>query len=75
MKSYIRKLKNRNPELLDALDMLASGGEEGEMEAILQMPMYSPFSVEEVILAFSEEMYLYGPMNGFLDVLYDEVSS
>ena len=74
MKSYIRKLKNRNPELLDALDMLASGGEEGEMEAILQMPMYSPFSVEEVILAFSEEMYLYGPMNGFLDVLYDEAS-
>lgn len=75
MKSYIRKLENRNPELLEALEMLAGNGDEDEMEAILHAPMYRPFSVEEVLLAFSQEMFLYEPMNGFLDALYDEVVS
>ncbi|MBQ1171050.1 MAG: hypothetical protein IIX48_00425 [Lachnospiraceae bacterium] len=46
-----------------------------EMEEILCAPMYRPFSVEEVVLAFSESMFLYMPMNGFLDRLYEEVIS
>lgn len=45
------------------------------MEEILQAPMYRPFSLEEVVLAFSESMFLYMPMNGFLDKLYDEAVS
>jgi len=75
MKSYIRKLKNRNLELLEALEMLTSDGDEMEIEEILHLPMYRPFSIEEVILAFSQEMFLYEPMGGFLEALYDEVVS
>ena len=37
--------------------------------------MYRPFSDEEVVLAFSEGMFLYMPMNGFVDKLYDEAMS
>lgn len=73
MKSYIRKLKNKNPQLHEAIEMLMD--DEDEMEEILHAPMYRPFSVEEVVLAFSESMFLYMPMNGFLDRLYEEVIS
>lgn len=75
MKSYIRKLKNKNPQLQEALEMFMDDADEDEMEEILHAPMYRPFSVEEVVLAFSEAMFLYMPMNGFLDRLYDEAIS
>lgn len=75
MKSYIRKLKNKNPQLPEALELFMDGAEDAALEEILQAPMYRPFSVEEVILAFSESMFLYLPMNGFLDELYDEAVS
>ena len=75
MKSYIRKLKNRNPQLQEAIEMFMDDVDEDEMEEILCAPMYRPFSVEEVVLAFSESMFLYMPMNGFLDRLYEEVIS
>ena len=75
MKSYIRKLKNKNPQLQEALEMFKDDADEDEMEEILHAPMYRPFSVEEVVLAFSEAMFLYMPMNGFLDRLYDEAIS
>lgn len=74
MKSYIRKLKNKNPQLQEALEMFMDADED-EMEEILHAPMYRPFSLEEVVLAFSEAMFLYMPMNGFLDRLYDEIIS
>ena len=75
MKSYIRKLKNRNPQLQEAIEMIIDAADDDEMEEILCAPMYRPFSVEEVVLAFSESMFLYMPMNGFLDRLYEEVIS
>ena len=75
VKSYIRKLKNKNPQLQEALEMFMGDADEDEMEEILHAPMYRPFSLEEVVLAFSEAMFLYMPMNGFLDRLYDEVIS
>lgn len=75
MKNYIRKLKNKNPQLPEALEMLMDIAEAEELEEILQAPMYRPFSVEEVVLAFSETSFLYLPMNGFLDMLYDEAVS
>ena len=71
MRSYIRKLNNKNPELLNALEMFMEAAE--EMEEILNASMYRPFSMEEVILALSEGLFLYMPMNGFLNKLYEEV--
>ena len=75
MKSYIRKLNNKNPELLKALELFMEGADTDEMEQILHTPMYRPFSMEEVVLALSESTFLYMPMNGFLVRLYDEVVS
>lgn len=73
-KFLIKKLNNKNPDLRSAIEMLASS-EDDELENILEQGMYRPFSEEEVILAFSECMFLYMPMNGFVDKLYDEAMS
>ena len=75
MKSYIRKLKNKNPQLQEALEMFMDDADSDGLEEMLHAPMYRPFSMEEVILAISEAMFLYMPMNGFLDRLYEEVIS
>lgn len=75
MKSYVNRLRNKNPHLLEALEMFMEGADTEEMEEILSWSMYRPFSMEEVVLALSEEMFLYIPMNGFLDRLYEEVVS
>lgn len=69
MKSYVIKLKNRNPHLAEALEMLMDDDE--KVDEISQATMYQPFSLEEVVLAFSEASFVYCSMNGFLDMLYD----
>lgn len=72
MRKYMLKLKNRNPNIAEALEIIMSGDEE-EISEFASMEMYRPFSVEEVILAISECSYLYIPMNHFLLRLYEEV--
>ena len=52
IKSYIRKFKNKNLQLQEALEMFMDDADEDEMEEILHAPMYRPFSLEEVVLAF-----------------------
>lgn len=74
LKSYVRKLKNKNAQLTEALELIMESTEE-ELEKIIKTPMYSPYSLEEVVLAFSESLFLYMPMNGFLDKLYEEALS
>ena len=71
MRTYILKLKNKNPDFQKALEIIMSGDEE-ELSEFTSMEMYRPFSVEEVILAISEGAYLYLPMNHFLLRLYEE---
>ena len=73
MKSYIRQLKKANPELQEALESLESPNAPENVAEIMLSPMYTPFSMEEIVLAYSSAMFLYAPMTGFLDMLYDEV--
>lgn len=49
--------------------------DEDEISDIISSEMYRPFSKEEVILAISQEAYLYMPMNHFLSRLYEEIVS
>ena len=71
MKRYLNRLQEKNPHVIEALEMFMEGAETEKMEAILSTSIYSSFSLEEVVLALTEEMFLYMPMNGFLDRLYD----
>ena len=73
MKCYVLRLQSKNPHLAEALEIFMEGTATEEMEDILNSSMYRPFSLEEVILALSEEMFLYMPMSGFLDRLYDVI--
>ncbi len=73
MRTYISKLKNKNPDVQEALEIIMSGDEE-ELAKFESMRMYRPFSVEEVILATSEASYLYLPMNHFLLRIYTEMA-
>lgn len=72
MRSYITKLKKRNPDIQEALDIIMSGNED-EIFEITSAGMYRPFSMEEVVLAIVECQYLYMTMPHFLMRLYDEV--
>lgn len=75
MQKYIRKLMNRNSDLQEALEMIMNSDNNDEILDIMSLKAYKPFSGEEFILAFSEGVYLYMPMNHFLFRLYEEVIS
>ena len=72
MRSYILKLKKSIPDLAEGLEIIMSGDEE-ELSQYVFLEMYRPFSIEEVVLAFSEASYLYSTMHHFLIRLYEEV--
>lgn len=75
MKTYIRRLNNRNRDLLGALDLLMNPDEQREViEEIVSAEMYAPFSVEEVVLAFFESPFIYMSMSAFFDAVYNEVN-
>lgn len=73
MRKYIRKLTNRNPNLQSAMEMMMDDDQEENLMDIVNSEMYSPFSEEEFILAFTEGYYLYMPMKHFLTRLYEEI--
>lgn len=71
MKSYIMKLKKSNPNLKKALKIIMDSEMSDDMiEDILSQKMYTQYSLEEIILAFSEATYLYMPMIDFLPKVY-----
>lgn len=74
MKSYIMKLMNCNQDFEEALEILMHADIEAELiDEIMSSEMYAPFSLEEVILSFSQAVWLYMPMAGFLPRIYKEV--
>ena len=72
-KVYILKLKNKNPNIGKALEIIMSGDQE-KLSEYESMDMYRPFSVEEVILAISEASYLYLTMNHLFSRIYQETA-
>lgn len=74
MRKYIKKLQNKNPDLQSAMEMMMDADQEETLLDIANSEMYSPFSGEEFILAFTEGSYLYMPMRYFLAKLYEEVA-
>lgn len=74
MRKYIKKLQNKNPDLQSAMEMMMDADQEKTLLDIANSEMYSPFSGEEFILAFTEGSYLYMPMRYFLAKLYEEVA-
>lgn len=73
MRTYLSKLKNKNPNIREALEIIMSGDEE-ELSEYEYMDMYRPFSVEEAILAVLEAPYLYLSMHHFLSRIYLETA-
>ncbi len=75
MKSYILKLKKSNPFLKDALEVIMQSEMDDDIiDEILSDKIYTPFSLEEIVLAFSEATYLYMPMIDLLPKIHKIVS-
>lgn len=73
MKKYMIKLQNSNVELKEALELLMNSEINSNIiDEILSEEMYKPFSLQEVVLAFSEASFLYMPMEELLLRLYKE---
>ncbi len=73
MRKYIKKLQSSNSDVQSAIEMLMDADQEETLIDIANSEMYSPFSEEEFILAFTEGSYLYMSMRYFLARLYEEV--
>lgn len=74
MKSNIRKLKKKNPNVLEALSLLLDVEAEDKLEEIKYSSGYRPFSEEEVVLAVIDMSFLYRQIPEFIEVLHDEVA-
>jgi len=74
MRTYIRKLKKWNPEVLKALELFIDENEDGEkeIEDIVFSTKYRLASAEEVVLAIMQSSFLYVPMNEFVERMVRE---
>ena len=74
MKFHIKKLQSRNSNLEEVLELIMSSDmNEDIIDEIMLVEMFSPFSLEEIVLAFSEATYLHISMRDFLARMFTRV--
>ena len=64
-KNYLKTLCGAIPDTRTALRMLNENTV--DLEEVIMQPYYEPFTVEEIFLAYAENLPLYAPMQDFLN--------